>query len=122
MTKITAIQTTWLIVSGLPKSCCGMPPFFSASAAQAMAGNRAMVAPARNARLIAMTSATARPNSAEQDQERDQQRIERHRLGQREAQDAQAEHLVARRGVARDAVHQRGEDGADADSRAGNAD
>src|SRR6185437_9876304 len=62
------------------------------------------------------------PGLDEEDEEGDQQRVERHRLGQREADHAEAEDLAAGGRVAGDRADQRAEDRADADADAGQSD
>ena len=54
--------------------------------------------------------------SGEEDEERDQQREQRHRFHQREADDREREHALLHRGVAADGCDQRREDVADADA------
>src|SRR5271168_1759663 len=115
--KISAPQTTWLVVSGLATSICGMP------FASATAGNSSNDKAARSGFMMLSGCAAERPaRSDEQDDERDHQRIQRHRFGQREPENGKTKNVVAGRRVARHAGDQRREDVADADADAGERD
>src|SRR5690242_2639818 len=106
--KMTAPQMTCHVVSGLAKSSCGMP---AAIATEGSNSRAAISAERRIARGL-----------DEQDDEGDDQRVERHRFRQREPENGEAEHVVARGRIARDAVHQGREDVPDTDAHASQRD
>src|SRR3954454_1053892 len=118
-----APHTTWLMVSGFLKSSCGIP---SAMAAQGTSSRPAISGANRIFGIVFMGALSGRAGaptrSDEQDDEGDDESIERHRFGQREAQNRQAEHPVTGCRVAGDAGYQRGKDMADTDAHAGERD
>src|SRR5574340_1117468 len=95
-----------------------MPPPWPPSAANAATGDSRPAAMKMARRILPPPSLA----SAEQDQEADQQRIERHRLGQRKPKNADAKHLGPGGGVARNAADQCSEDVPDADTGTGDTD
>src|SRR5690348_5919373 len=65
------------------------------------------------AKVVKSSCGMGRVSDRVEDEECDQERVERHRLGQREPEHADAEHLVARGRVAGNRAHERAEDVAD---------